>query len=203
MTLPGDRSRIRERMRTLCAGIAPAERMRAGAAIARILEDSGIVRNGIAIAGFWSLPTEVPMLIVQMLIERLGARYHLPILGPRHQLQFGSFRAGDTVRANRFGIPEPAEPDRLLAPVDLDLVLMPLTAFDRSGNRLGSGGGWYDRSFSFRADGSRTSPILVGIAYADQETASVPHEPWDVRMDMVITDRELIRCTASATEPSR
>jgi len=197
------RALIRRRMRSLCADMTPAERMRAGAAIARILEDSGIVRENTAVAGFWSLPTEVPMLIVQMLIERLGARYHLPILGPEQQLRFGSFRAGQNVRANRFGIPEPAEPEHFLSPSDLDVVLMPLTAFDRSGNRLGSGGGWYDRSFAFRSDGTRSSPTLVGIAFADQETASVPHESWDVRMDMVITDRELIRCTASATEPSR
>jgi 5-formyltetrahydrofolate cyclo-ligase len=77
---------------------------------------------------------------------------------------------------------------------------VPLVAFDRRGNRLGFGGGYYDASFAFLRDAERpASPILVGIGYAFQEVDALATEPWDIRMDYVATERELIDCTGTAT----
>lgn len=188
------RQRVRERVRTLTA----SERMRAGADAARVLESTEWLRPGLAVAGFWSMPTEVPMLVVQMLVERIGAHYHLPVLQPGKQLAFARFRAGDPVKPNRFGIPEPAGSDTLLAPSALDLVLLPLSAFDRNGNRLGSGGGWYDRSFAFRKLLGQPTPQLIGIGFACQEQAALPSADWDVPLDAVITERELVKCRSFA-----
>ena len=89
-----------------------------------------------------------------------------------------------------------------MAPQDLDLVLVPLTAFDRSGRRLGMGGGYYDRSFAFLGEVVRPAqPLLVGIGYAFQEVATLPAQDWDIALDFIATDKELIDCTPPETRP--
>ena len=75
------------------------------------------------------------------------------------------------------------------------IVFLPLLAFDRRGHRLGSGGGWYDRSFAFLADLPRPAHcVLVGVGYAFQEVPMLPVEAHDVRLDFIATERELIDC---------
>ncbi|NMW25346.1 5-formyltetrahydrofolate cyclo-ligase, partial [Rhodanobacter denitrificans] len=74
--------------------------------------------------------------------------------------------------------------------------------FDRRGRRLGHGGGYYDRSFAFLNEQVRpTEPLLVGIAYAFQELPEVDEEDWDVPLDFVATERELIDCHTPAPPP--
>ena len=74
--------------------------------------------------------------------------------------------------------------------------LFPLLGFDRRGNRLGSGAGYYDRTFAFLRELQRPAqPILVGIGYHFQEVAAMSPNAWDVPMDFIATDRELIDCT--------
>jgi 5-formyltetrahydrofolate cyclo-ligase len=104
------------------------------------------------------------------------------------------------VQPNRYGIPEPVAPGELLEPFQLDLVLVPLLGFDRRGHRLGHGGGYYDRSFAFLNEQVRpTEPLLVGIAYDFQELEIVNEEPWDVALDFIATNRELIDCHPEST----
>ncbi len=117
-----------------------------------------------------------------------GQVWCLPCLGDDGFLTFAPWRAGDPLVPNRFGIPEPdVDPASRLDPADLALVLLPLVGFDRSGARLGMGGGWYDRSFAFRQ--SRAAPpVLAGIGFACQEVPALAMESWDVRLDGVVTE---------------
>ena len=93
---------------------------------------------------------------------------------------------------NRFGIPEPdLSADSLLAPAEMALVVVPLLGFTRSGQRLGMGGGFYDRTFAFRRERA-APPWLVGAAYSFQELEQLKTEAWDVPMDAVVTEKELI-----------
>lgn len=114
------------------------------------------------------------------------------ILLPRlrlKQLEFVRYRPrGSSLRRNRFNIPEPV--GRAVPLRKIDVICMPLVGFDRQGGRLGMGGGFYDRTFA--SDG-RGGPRLIGLAYACQEVAQLPHEEWDVRMTGVVTEREWIR----------
>jgi len=101
----------------------------------------------------------------------------------------------EPVSAGSLGIPEPVDTNASLAPDAMDVVLVPLLGFDRRGHRLGFGGGYYDRSFAFLRDLERPSkPLLVGIGYALQEIDRIEPEDWDVRLDYVATERELIDC---------
>ncbi|ODV27755.1 MAG: 5-formyltetrahydrofolate cyclo-ligase [Rhodanobacter sp. SCN 68-63] len=135
-------------------------------------------------------------LVIPPLLAR-GQQFLLPLLGAERQLRFAPWSAGEPVEPNRHGIPEPVQVRAPLAPFQLDLVLVPLLAFDRRGQRLGYGGGYYDRSFAFLNEQARpTEPLLVGIAYDFQEVDSIEPARWDVPLDFVATDRELIDCHA-------
>lgn len=114
---------------------------------------------------------------------------YLPVLKNK-QLAFIRVNNSTSLVANRFGILEPPfEERKLIAPEALDLVLMPLVAFDAKCHRLGMGGGFYDRTFSFKRS-HMTSPKLVGLAYEFQRVERVPKSDLDVLLDSVITERK-------------
>lgn len=89
---------------------------------------------------------------------------------------------------NHFGIPEPlVDASQWVLAERLDVILLPLLAFDRHGGRLGSGAGYYDRALSFRLSQS-APPWLIGIGFACQEVPTIPLASWDVRLDFVVTE---------------
>jgi len=130
---------------------------------------------------------------------------------PQHLLNIRSFRAlslpkihnyrtrkmhfldaGTSSTGNRFGIPEPKNEGHPIPVNNHQLVLVPLVAFDRSGNRLGMGAGYYDRALSSLAHQTATKPFLVGLAHHFQEVKSLNANAWDVPLDAILTDREFI-----------
>ncbi len=131
----------------------------------------------------------------QPLIERLwavGKRVYLPVVR-RPRMWFVPYTPDSRFVVNRYGIPEPnVAPDARIPVTALDLVLMPLVAFDDAGNRLGMGGGYYDRTFAFLQRRRHwRSPRLVGLAYEVQRLASLPVEPWDMPLAGIVTERGL------------
>lgn len=119
---------------------------------------------------------------------------YLPVLGLPHEnrLWFLPFGPKDKLITNRFGIPEPVHKrrQRLLKPRALDLILMPLVAFDKQGHRLGMGGGFYDRTLSFLQNHKLwRKPKLLGIAYEFQCMDTLPSEPWDIPLDGIATEQ--------------
>ena len=97
-----------------------------------------------------------------------------------------------------FSVPEPVD-GRIAALADHDVVLVPLTAFDERCQRVGQGGGFYDRALALSARGGggvRRRPVAIGVAYAFQQVDEVPLDPWDVPLDAVVTDSGLF--TASS-----
>lgn len=122
-----------------------------------------------------------------------GKRLFLPMLHPfaGNRLWFGEWKPGQGLANNRYAIPEP-DP-RVSTPthgLQLDMVLVPLLAFDADGNRLGMGGGFYDRTFAFRMRNERwRRPLLIGIAHELQRLHKVHKNPWDVPLDAVITEQ--------------
>lgn len=192
-----DRRRaLREQMSQRRRALPPPARMAAAQGLRRTLEKLPEYLTDQRVAGYWAMGGELPLNLVLPPLFAREQRFLLPLLAKGHTLQFAPWRAGDAVAPNRYGIPEPVAPAEWFAPFQLDLVLMPLTAFDRAGHRLGQGGGYYDRSFAFLKDETRPAvPLLVGVAYDFQEVATLDTEDWDVPLDYVATDRELIDCT--------
>lgn len=117
----------------------------------------------------------------------------MPILGLRFhgQLWFVPCEQDTLIYKNRFGIDEPVHaPGMRRTPLrSLDLLLIPLVGFDRSGNRLGMGGGFYDKTLAGTGVTRRWArPRRIGIAYAFQEVDQVPAEAWDAPLDAVVTE---------------
>ena len=193
-----DKQALRRDFRARRAALTPAERIGAAQALARQLGELAETHTDERVAGYWATGGELSLHLVLARLLARGATYHLPVVpeqaGP---LSFAQWRTGDDVVPNRFGIPEPAANAKIVAPDALELVFVPLLAFDRRGHRLGMGAGYYDRTFAFLATGERPrEPLLVGVAYAFQEIDRVEHEAHDVRLDFVATERELIDCGA-------
>ena len=108
---------------------------------------------------------------------------------------FARYSQHSQLITNRFGILEPCIKGAVIAPAwSLDLILMPLVGFDRQGNRLGMGGGFYDRTLAFTARGQRPAPQLVGLAYSFQEVAPISPRKWDIPLNRIMTENETINC---------
>jgi 5-formyltetrahydrofolate cyclo-ligase len=199
---PAQRRELRQRLAEQRRALPPTERITAAQGLRRSLEQLPEYFTDQRVAGYWASHGELPLNLVIPPLATRGQQFLLPVTGPGRQLRFAPWKPGDAVEANRYGIPEPVLPGELFEPFQLDLVLVPLLGFDRRGNRLGHGGGYYDRGFAFLNEQVRpTEPLLVGIAYAFQELPEIDEQDWDVPLDFVATERELIDC--SRTGPDR
>ncbi len=192
-----NRDSLRRRMRDARRRLTAAERAEAAAAVARRVTDWPPFGAAARIAGYWACGGELdPKPLLEAAWDGAKAVY-LPIVieTPSRCLRFAPYRPGCPLRPNRFAIPEPDVPDsQCLAPDELDLVAMPLVAFDSAGVRLGMGGGFYDRSFAFLRDSAYRGrrPWLLGLGYEFQQAAEpLQPEPWDVPMHAVVTDARL------------
>ncbi len=127
--------------------------------------------------------------------EQRGKQCYLPVLypGSSPRLWFAPYRSTDRLLENRFGIPEPDLSWRYMrSPWSLDMVLMPLVGFDANCNRIGMGGGYYDRTFSYRQRHRVwRRPRLIGTAFELQQLEQIPVDHWDVPLDGVITETGL------------
>jgi 5-formyltetrahydrofolate cyclo-ligase len=140
-------------------------------------------------SAFWAIDDEVATL---PLLEGLAAREiatALPVMcGFGKPLEFRLWRPGGPLNAAKWGIMEPAPAPEVFP----DLLFVPLAGFDRTGNRVGYGAGFYDRTL--RRLRQRQRIVAVGVAYSVQEFPAVPAEPYDEKLDFVLTDREWIVC---------
>jgi len=144
--------------------------------------------NANKIAAYSAINGEISLNLVIDRALALGKQVYLPNLDLK-SLRFSPYFHNQKMRINRFKLPEPDVTDaEMLAPEALDLVLAPLVAFDSQRNRIGMGGGYYDRSFEFRKQAGCDEPTLIGVAHELQKADKLVPEDWDVRLDMVITD---------------
>lgn len=148
-------------------------------------------RRARRIAIYLPLPEEIDP---RPLMGHGRRRFYVPVMAGDHDMRFAALTRRARMRRNRFGIAEPRHPGRRsLRPVHMDLVVMPLVGFDAHCNRLGQGGGHYDRAFSFLLARRlrHGGPRLVGLAFECQRVAHLPHEHWDVPLDAVVTERDI------------
>ena len=146
------------------------------------------ITPGVIVAGFMPLKSEINPLPLMKKLAGAGARLALPaIKGRGHPLIMRSFAFGDDLARGQWGIREPKVEAPEVAP---DIVIVPLAAFDRAGNRIGYGAGYYDMTLAaLRAQKKVTA---IGIAFAAQEMPQVPVTPRDERLDLVLTERGVL-----------
>jgi 5-formyltetrahydrofolate cyclo-ligase len=146
------------------------------------------IAPGVIVSGFSPLKTEINPLPLMRRLAAAGARLALPVVAGRGKpLIMRSFTFGQALNEGVWGIREPKDD----APeVDPDILIVPLAAFDRRGNRIGYGAGYYDMTINRLR--SVKSVVAIGIAYAAQEVSEVPTTSRDAPLDLVLTERDVI-----------
>jgi 5-formyltetrahydrofolate cyclo-ligase len=121
-------------------------------------------------------------------------RIFVPVLHKKNMAFFQLF-PNSKLKNNEFGIPEPPSIEQnLITPQSLNIILIPLVAFDLSGNRLGMGGGYYDKLLSFTKRRNKyRRPLIIGMAYNFQQVNQITANNWDVPMHIVTTETKIYR----------
>jgi 5-formyltetrahydrofolate cyclo-ligase len=190
------KSELRARIRRQRAVIDPAERGAWNAEIGRLLLEHVEQSSASVIAAFVAFDGEPDLCPALEQLDSDGTQIALPVVRDepgRAVICFRRWSATSEMQPNRYGIPEPV--GTLDVPLsEIDLALIPLVAWDRSGGRLGMGASFYDRLFQPFAEQAR--PFRMGVAYHLQLVDCLPLDPWDIRLHAVLTERGCFTCPA-------
>jgi len=199
LTLAQARRSLRATLRARRRALSAAERHHCAELVAHNVDRHLRLRAGWRIAVYASLPEELDSGPLIELARARGCEIYLPRIDRRklgRRMRFVALNGRQ--RANRLGIAEP-EGVRTIGARWLDLVLLPMVGFDVHGLRLGTGGGYYDRAFAFRRWRSVWhAPRLVGVAYSFQQVEAITPAAHDVRLDAVVTEKGIVRCSTGS-----
>lgn len=180
---------LRKQLRARRKALSPAERRHAARALARQFLRHRELRRARRVALYLAMGSELDTQALQQLLARRGAAVHAPRTGRDGQLHFFALR-GTHHRRHAHGMAQPA-PGRCVPLRKLDLILLPLLGYDDHGQRLGQGGGYYDRTLAGLRGARR--PLRIGLAYHCQRVPRLPVEPHDHPLHAVLTERGLRR----------
>ena len=143
---------------------------------------------GICVAGFSAIRSEIDVTPLMQALALKGATLALPVLaGESLPLIFRHWTQDTQLVRGPYGIFEPSSEAEEAEP---DIVLVPLAAFDRTGHRIGYGGGYYDRTLELLRQSKKITAI--GVGFSVQEIAQVPSSGHDARLDLMLTEKEII-----------
>lgn len=192
------KQQLRKHFRRLRGDVSRAQRQSWTPEINRHLLAAQAVRDARTVAAFLAFDGEPDLRFTLTQLHRRGTAVVLPMLPDKvgngeqdgQALVFHRWSPATPLRSNRLGISEPAE-SSYVPLASIDVMLMPMVAYDKSGSRLGMGAGWYDRTLS----NSSSRPLTAGVAWSLQCAPSVPIDPWDVPLDAVVTEEGWFTCT--------
>ena len=180
------RRAMRVELRERRAALSPKEQADAAVAVRTRLARIVALERAQVVGGYRAIRGEVDLDAALTRLHDAGAMVTVPrVSGDR--LDFLPWSPTSETVAGSFGIDEPINGEPLPL-TEHDVLLVPLVAFDETGQRLGQGGGFYDRAIA-AAGASR--PLLIGVAHAFQQVRSVPVEAWDVPLDAVVTEERV------------
>ena len=180
-----EKIQLRKRMRAQRRQLEPLAHAQAANAVLTHALSRPWFASGKRVAAYWAAGSELSLKPLLVLLLARGVLVYLPHVGTEGDMQFLRYHDEASLTLGKHGILAPVShlgPDR--AP-RLDLILLPLLAFDVQGHRLGQGGGYYDRYLQTLA---AATPLRVGIAFHFQKVDAVPAEPFDQMLHAVITD---------------
>ncbi|MEQ1931072.1 MAG: 5-formyltetrahydrofolate cyclo-ligase [Parvularculaceae bacterium] len=183
---------LREKMKAVRAGAASARPDAARHAAAHFLARMAFA-PGAVIALYHPLKDELDTGLLASSLRERGARLALPVIISRNApLTFRAHDGEAPLVAGRFGTMTPPAAAPTLRP---DIIVVPLLAFTPRGDRLGYGGGYYDRTLAALRVGGEV--LAVGFGYGAQEVDALPSGPLDQRLDWVVTERRAVRTTST------
>jgi len=157
-----------------------------------------LLNNSKNIAVFWSTEYEINSIFLINFLLKQNKSCYLPVINNNSQtLDFIKYTNNTKLIKNKFGILEPYfNIVDQISIASLDLIFMPLVAFDGLGHRIGSGSGLYDRSLS----NNNLSCKLIGLAYSMQQIANFNSDPWDINLNFVITEQHWFDFSKAAAQ---
>ena len=143
------------------------------------------------ISTYFSMNNEVDTSDLNNYLWGINKHLFLPKI-KQDKLLFSSYSKDQKLSLNDYGIPEPEHNDKILIDaVEFDLMFIPLVAFDSKCNRIGMGGGYYDKTLAFKKESEKKSkPLLIGLAYEFQKIDTIEKNAWDIPMDAIITENK-------------
>jgi 5-formyltetrahydrofolate cyclo-ligase len=144
-------------------------------------------KNKKTIGGYYPVNFEIDDLVLLRKFEKNRFNISLPIIKKNFQMNFYRWSFSDPLKVNKYGIPEPVT-ENLVYP---DILLIPLVAFDKNLNRLGYGGGYYDRLIEKLS--KKKKIIKIGLAFSIQKIDKVPIDAYDQKLDYVVTNEYIIK----------
>ena len=184
---------LRQQNRKRRAGLDVSQLTQAADALLGQLLDLDEYHASQRLAAYYAVNGEIGLDPVIANALSVGKQVFLPNLD-QQSLRFSPYFHTQKMRINKFRLPEPdVDEAEMLLPEELDLVLAPLVVFDSERNRIGMGGGFYDRSFAFRKNPTSRIPVLMGVAHEFQRADRIIPQDWDVQLDMIVTDQSVYR----------
>lgn len=183
------KSRLRSEALARRDALSQQIREKAAEAIADQLSQ---LRNPIGagpLSGFWPIRSEIDPRPAMMRFAALGVPLALPVV-TGSELVFRRWHPGETLKDGPFGLSEPFDTADALDPVAM---IVPLSAFDRRGHRIGYGAGFYDKAIARLSAFKRV--FTIGAGFSVQEIDRVPDEAHDIPLDLIITEREIVTPT--------
>lgn len=200
-TIPSIRREMRAARRAIRAQERALATRRATELVSTHFRSSGLHLQPGRIGTYMPSDGEMSPELIGEWFREFGWTTWVPVVGDDGTMTFSRFDEGTEMVANQFGIPEPLGPGEQLDARDLDLIVVPCVAIDRHGNRVGMGAGFYDRALAAPEahDGTPTEdepctlgPLLIGIGFDRQLVENLKADPWDIPMDIIVTDEQLI-----------
>ena len=153
--------------------------------IIKILKKEKITNK--IIGGYYPVNFEIDSLELLRKFKKNKFNISLPVIKKNFQMDFYSWSFSEPLKINKYGIPEP-EAKNIVYP---DILLIPLVAFDKNLNRLGYGGGYYDRLIEKLT--KKKNIIKIGLAFSVQEIDKVPTNMYDQKLDYIVTNKHIIK----------
>jgi 5-formyltetrahydrofolate cyclo-ligase len=199
--LSSDQSKIRRTGRDARASLDELTRDAASSVVAEKIVSSAWFQRAQYLACYLPVANEVSTWGIISRAWRMKKRVFCPVCEINLRMQFREVSPDTDLRRNRYGVFEPVNGEIVTARM-LDLVITPVVAFDHLRNRVGMGGGYFDRTFSFlRHRNDWLHPKLVGVAFACQQVTEITPNPWDIPLFAIVTEAgETRRQPANASD---
>lgn len=187
---------VRATVRAARRALDGADRRAAETAIVDRLLALDVLAHAGRVAWYLATDGEVDLSGAVDELRGRGVQLYLPVVGPQRSMRFAPWHHDTPMRPNRYGIDEPSHDDAVVAGADvLDAVLVPCVAVDERGHRVGFGAGYYDRALE------GTDALRIGAVFELQVQDQLTPAPWDVPLDVVVTEARSLR--PDADDPGR
>jgi len=187
-----EHSHIRAEMRQRRQAIRPGQQQEASARLCQTILQDPDYRNARHLAFYQAFDGEInPAPLLQAALDTHKHCYLPVLVKSALSLSFVEYRRDADLQPNHYSIPEPSAGQQSISPAQLDIIFVPLLAFDSLGTRLGMGKGYYDRALAEFRSGKAVNekPLLIGLAHECQRVERLERAIWDVPLDRIITDQ--------------